>query len=64
MAFFFNSIANFENSNTCTKISGALNVLIGVITFYTATSLLILGVYGRTILPLFAPGEKVQCCSQ
>ena len=64
LAFFFNSIANFENSNTCTKISGALNVLIGVITFYTATSLLILGVYGRTILPLFAPGEKVQCCSQ
>jgi hypothetical protein len=58
------AIANFENSNVCTKINGALNILIGVITFYSATSLLIIGIYGRTILPLFAPGEKVQCCSK
>jgi hypothetical protein len=25
------------------------------------TALLLIGVYGRTILPLFAPGEKIQC---
>ena len=64
LAFFFNAIANFENSNVCTKINGALNILIGVITFYSATSLLIIGIYGRTILPLFAPGEKIECCSK
>ena len=64
LAFFFNSIANFENSNVCSKINGALNVFIGTITFYSATSLLIIGVYGRTILPLFAPGEKIECCSK
>lgn len=60
-AFFFNSIGNFKNSDVCIKISGGFNIFVGVNTFYMGTALLLIGVYGRTILPLFAPGEKIQC---
>ena len=60
-AFFFGAIGNFKNNDVCLKISGGFNIFVGINTFYMGTALLLIGVYGRTILPLFAPGEKIQC---
>jgi succinate-acetate transporter protein len=60
-AFFFGAIGNFKNNDVCLKISGGFNIFIGINTFYMGTALLLIGVYGRTILPLFAPGEKIHC---
>lgn len=61
LSFFVQILESFIEVNAFTKLAGIVLLMVATCVFYITTALLINGVYKRTILPLFANEEKIEC---
>ena len=61
-SFFLQGINAYVNSKALTYIAGGCTMGICLTIGYTGISLFWSKIYGKTILPLFYKGEKVECC--
>lgn len=61
LSFFVQILEAFIGVNAFTKIAGVFLLMVATCIFYITTAILVNGNYKRTILPLFVPGEKLEC---